>query len=73
METKDVENAESGAVERATFIVRLSKAGRAAWHGVVELVGDDRRRHVASAAELAKFIDDSFAERREAEEGESYA
>jgi len=49
-------------VDRVTFIVRLSKARRAAWHGVVELVGGERRRHVASVAELGEFIDQAFGQ-----------
>lgn len=51
-----------GSPRRATFIVRLSKAGQAVWHGVVELVGGERRRHVAGRDELGEFIDRAFAE-----------
>ncbi len=46
---------------RATFIVRLSKAGDAAWHGIVELVGDEWRRYVSGPEELTSFIDRAFA------------
>jgi hypothetical protein len=59
------ETGEPGHEQRATFIVRLAKVPTAAWYGVVELVGRDRRRHVASVTELGEFIDGAFAERTE--------
>ncbi len=47
---------------RATFIVRLARAGEAAWHGVVELAGDGRRSHVVGIGELGDFIEGVFTE-----------
>jgi hypothetical protein len=47
---------------RATFILRLTKAGDPAWHGVIELVDGQRRRQVAGPDDLAAFIDGAFAD-----------
>lgn len=49
--------------DRATFIVRLRKAGDAGWHGIVELVDGQRRRRVSGPSELTEFIDRAFEER----------
>jgi hypothetical protein len=49
--------------DRATFIVRLRKVGAAGWHGIVELVDGQRRRHVSGPRELTEFIDRAFEER----------
>ena len=49
--------------DRATFIVRLRKVGAEGWHGIVELVDGQRRRHVSGPGELTEFIDRAFEER----------
>lgn len=42
---------------RASFVLRLSRDTARAWHGVIELVGGDRRAAVANEREIGEFIE----------------
>lgn len=43
--------------QRASFVLRLSRDATRAWHGVIELVGRDRRAAVANEHEIGAFIE----------------
>ena len=46
--------------QRASFVMRLSRDAARAWHGVIELVGGDRRAAIANEHEIGEFIDRSL-------------
>jgi hypothetical protein len=47
--------------QRASFVLRLSRdVADRAWHGVIELVGGDRRTAVSNATEIGEFIERSL-------------
>ena len=57
--------------QRASFVLRLSRDATRAWHGVIELVGRDRRAAVANEHEIGEFIEhalDAAAHREHEEE-----
>lgn len=56
--------------QRASFVLRLSRDATRAWHGVIELVGRDRRAAVANEHEIGEFIEHALdaAAAREREE-----
>ena len=45
---------------RASFVLRLSRDATRAWHGVIELVGADRRAVIANEREIGEFIERSL-------------
>lgn len=55
---------------RASFVLRLSRDAARAWHGVIELVGGDRRAAIANEHEIGEFIEHALnaAAAREREE-----
>jgi hypothetical protein len=48
------------AARRASFVLRLSRDATRAWHGVIELVGADRRAVIANEREIGEFIERSL-------------
>lgn len=56
--------------QRASFVLRLSRDAARAWHGVIELVGGDRRAAIANEQEIGEFIEHALdaAAAREREE-----
>lgn len=52
------DNGPAGAsAQRASFVLRLSRDAARAWHGVIELVGGDRRATIANEREIREFIE----------------
>lgn len=48
------------AAQRASFVLRLTRDAARAWHGVIELVGGDRRAAVANEHQIGEFIEQAL-------------